>query len=258
MLVDGVVVVHVELHLRDDAAEIGHEAAEHARPRSSSAAPARDRAARSARRGTARWRAGRRGTSSISLASRAAARIASGWISSPCAVGEREQLDQAHRIFGEEVVARERQPAAIEHEAVEPARAPPERRQPEAASRARRTARRDARGTRRSGRRPSSPAGSRYCMNRSTADLPGRSAKRIRVGDLALDVEGQPVLGAAGDEVEVAAHRPQEIVGAVEPAIFGRGEQPGVDQLARRAGRRRRICRSRTARGGRAGRPCPP
>ena len=31
MLVDGEVVVHVELHLRDDAAEIGNEAAEHAR-----------------------------------------------------------------------------------------------------------------------------------------------------------------------------------------------------------------------------------
>ena len=31
MLVDGVVVVHVELHLGDDAAEVGDEAAEHAR-----------------------------------------------------------------------------------------------------------------------------------------------------------------------------------------------------------------------------------
>jgi hypothetical protein len=30
MLVDGVMVVHVELHLRDDAAEIGNEAAEDA------------------------------------------------------------------------------------------------------------------------------------------------------------------------------------------------------------------------------------
>src|SRR6185312_17446085 len=29
MLVDGIMVVHVELHLRDDAAEVGHEAAEH-------------------------------------------------------------------------------------------------------------------------------------------------------------------------------------------------------------------------------------
>ena len=30
MLVDGIMVVHVELHLRDDAAEVGNEAAEHA------------------------------------------------------------------------------------------------------------------------------------------------------------------------------------------------------------------------------------
>ena len=30
MLVDRIMVVHVELHLRDDAAEVGNEAAEHA------------------------------------------------------------------------------------------------------------------------------------------------------------------------------------------------------------------------------------
>ena len=30
MLIDRIVVVHVELHLRDDAAEVGNEAAEHA------------------------------------------------------------------------------------------------------------------------------------------------------------------------------------------------------------------------------------
>ena len=35
-------------------------------------------------------------------------------------------------------------------------------------------------------------------------------------GDLALIVEGQPLLGAAGDEVEVAAHRPKEALGALE------------------------------------------
>ena len=34
--------------------------------------------------------------------------------------------------------------------------------------------------------------------------------------DLALDVEGQPLLGAAGHEMHVAAHRPQEILGLPE------------------------------------------
>ena len=38
------------------------------------------------------------------------------------------------------------------------------------------------------------------------------------LGDLALIVEGQPLLGAAGEQVEVAAHRPEEALGAVEAA----------------------------------------
>ena len=57
-------------------------------------------------------------------------------------------------------------------------------------------------------------------MKRSTARLAGPVGEAHPLGDLALEVEGQPVLGAAGDRVEVAAHRPQEIVGAVELAIF--------------------------------------
>lgn len=49
--------------------------------------------------------------------------------------------------------------------------------------------------------------------------------------DLALEIEGQPVLGAARQRVEVAAHREQEILGARElPKLAGR-EQAGADQL---------------------------
>ena len=33
------------------------------------------------------------------------------------------------------------------------------------------------------------------------------------LGDLALDVEMQPFLGLAGEEMHVAAHRPQEVLG---------------------------------------------
>ena len=36
------------------------------------------------------------------------------------------------------------------------------------------------------------------------------------VGDIALDVEMQPLLGLAGQEMHVAAHRPQEILGLLE------------------------------------------
>src|SRR3546814_18633752 len=43
-------------------------------------------------------------------------------------VGERENLDQPHRVGGEEIVRRQREPAAVEDEAVELARPPPQRR----------------------------------------------------------------------------------------------------------------------------------
>lgn len=52
-------------------------------------------------------------------------------------------------------------------------------------------------------------------------------------GDLALQVEGQPILGTVRDGVEMAPHRPQEVLRAVELAIFVAAEQPGLDQLAR-------------------------
>ncbi len=59
-------------------------------------------------------------------------------------------------------------------------------------------------------------------MKRSTALLPGRSANCMRAGDLALEVEGQPVFGAVGDGVQMAAHRQQKALGAAEGAIFRR------------------------------------
>ncbi len=54
-------------------------------------------------------------------------------------------------------------------------------------------------------------------------------------GEFALDVEGQPLLGAAGEVVEVAADRPQEILGADELAQLVRGQQALVDELGDRA-----------------------
>ena len=51
------------------------------------------------------------------------------------------------------------------------------------------------------------------------------------LGDLALDVEMQPFLGLAGQEMHVAAHRPQEVFGLAELVVFGAGEHALVDQL---------------------------
>ncbi len=56
-----------------------------------------------------------------------------------------------------------------------------------------------------------------------------RVAQPLR--DLALDVEMQPLLRLAGEEVHVAAHRPQEILGLLEFAIFGLGEDAFLDQF---------------------------
>jgi hypothetical protein len=41
--------------------------------------------------------------------------------------------------------------------------------------------------------------------------------------DLALEIEGQPVLGALGDRVQVAADRQQEALGAAEACRIPRG-----------------------------------
>ena len=68
-------------------------------------------------------------------------------------------------------------------------------------------------------------------MKRSTALLPGAVGELHPPGDFALQVECQPVLGAIGNRVQVAANGEQEALGAAEDAVFLAREQPGVDQL---------------------------
>ena len=50
--------------------------------------------------------------------------------------------------------------------------------------------------------------------------------------DLALEIESQPVFGAVGQGVEVAAHCPEEVLGPPEGAVFAGREQPNIDELA--------------------------
>ncbi len=54
-------------------------------------------------------------------------------------------------------------------------------------------------------------------------------------GHIALQVEGQPVLLAPGNGVQMAAHRPEEVLGPAKRAIFGAGQQAGIDQFGRGA-----------------------
>ena len=53
--------------------------------------------------------------------------------------------------------------------------------------------------------------------------------------DLALDVERQPLLGAAGEKMHVAAHRPEEILAAAEQLVFLLVEHAALDQFVRLA-----------------------
>ena len=99
MLVDRIMMVHVELHLGDDAAEIGNEAAEHA----GLVHPAQHRLG-IARAGQhveeqARWRADRRGPRRRSAWRRGRRRASPAGGFRGRAVGEREHLDQPHRIL---------------------------------------------------------------------------------------------------------------------------------------------------------------
>src|SRR5690242_9891398 len=50
--------------------------------------------------------------------------------------------------------------------------------------------------------------------------------------DLGLDVEGEAILGAAGQVVEMAAHRREEVLGAREPRRFLLGEHAELYQFA--------------------------
>ena len=51
------------------------------------------------------------------------------------------------------------------------------------------------------------------------------------LGHFLLDLEGQPVICPADEEVQIAAHGPQEILGALEGTVFGFREYALADQF---------------------------
>ena len=53
--------------------------------------------------------------------------------------------------------------------------------------------------------------------------------------DIALDVERQPLFGAAGEEVHVAADRPQKVFATAEHLVFVAVEHAALDQFLRLA-----------------------
>ena len=68
-------------------------------------------------------------------------------------------------------------------------------------------------------------------MKRSTSFRPGMLGVAEPHRDLALDVERQPLFGAAGQEVHVAADRPEEVLAAAEQLEFLAIEHAAVDQF---------------------------
>src|SRR4029079_16077724 len=62
--------------------------------------------------------------------------------------------------------------------------------------------------------------------------LPGAVGVVHDPRDARLIFEAEPFLGPAGEQVQMAAHRPEEALGAVEPAKLCGGEQPRSDEVA--------------------------
>ena len=50
-------------------------------------------------------------------------------------------------------------------------------------------------------------------------------------GDVPLMVEAEPLFGAPGSEVQMAAHRPEEALGALETLELGGGQKAGIDEV---------------------------
>ena len=57
-------------------------------------------------------------------------------------------------------------------------------------------------------------------MKRSTALKPRMAAIAEPLGHHLLHVEAEPLLGPVGQEMQMAAHRPQEALAAAEAPIF--------------------------------------
>ena len=128
VLIDGVVVVHVVLHLRDDPAEVGHEAPEHP----GLVHPAQHRLGVALRgQHLEEQRVGARVAADTLVDEHAIARglpHRQRVDLKAVGVGEVEQFDEPHRVLAEEVVRRHPYASAGQREAVELRRAALQRR----------------------------------------------------------------------------------------------------------------------------------
>ena len=229
VLVDRVVMVHVVLHLRDDAAEIGNEAAEHA---GLVHAPQGD------------FRVLLRGQDFEEQA------IGLGILAQPgidqaqglrhraqrarvdvevVLLGDVKEPQQRDRVLLEKIVRWDRQPIAVEPKAVEPAPrlSPAQPRQPAFAFLVDFEDRAEDAG------QIADILGDEEIMLHEALD----AARAGMVGvahagaDLGLQRKGQAFLGAPGEVMQMAAHRPQKALGALEARrLLGR-QHAQLDEL---------------------------
>ena len=231
MLVHRVVVIHVELHLRVDPPEIGHEAAEHARlvhpPQHGFGvvAPAQQ----IEEQGVGAWGFAHlvvdQPAVAIGLAHGARVDL------QLLGLGHLKDLDQADRVLAEPVVTRRGQLAGEGGVAADHARArvePGEQAAPRALLRELFLQLAEEHAGQRA-----DPFGLQEIVLHEPLDrglaLPVGEVHPPR--DSLLQIEGQPIFRPPGDFVEVAAHRQQKALRAAEAAVLGLGEKPCVDQL---------------------------
>ena len=227
VFVHRVMVVHVILHLRHDTAEIRNKA-----PEDTGLVHPPEHGFRITRR-SEHLKEQRIGGLVAPHAFVDQLRIAGGGThgervdGQPLAVGQREDLQQVHRISLEEFIIGHADLAAPQGEALQPGRPAGERGQPgEAGGRFIEVGEEQAR-----------QVAHRFRHQEIMAHEPLHRAHAVTIGigqaggKLALHVEGEAFLGAAGDVVQHDAHRPQEAFGAAELAQFVRGEQALVHQF---------------------------
>ena len=229
VLIDRVDVIHVVLHLRDDAAEIGDQAAQHAG------------LVHPPQRGLGIIARGKNlDEQAVGLGVRAQLRADAlevpgdqpqrpGVDVEAARIGDVEQPDHRRRIAREGVLGAHRQPPALDHEAVDLAAERTQARQA------------DERGALVLGLdRRAEDAG-------EVADVLGHQevvlhealdafrAGALGVarapGDLGLDVEGEALLGAPGEVMELTADRPQERVGLGEAGVLLGLQHAAADEL---------------------------
>jgi hypothetical protein len=150
----------------------------------------------------------------------------------PLARGDREQFQQARRFRPEEVILRDRNAPTVKNEAAKPLGSASDGRQREAEPLL-------SQLLVKLGKEHSSEIANRLCVQEIELHEPldRRFPWPVGVvhdlGDARLIFEAQPLLGAAGEQMQVAAHRPEEALRAVEAAELGGGEKPGLHQVGR-------------------------